>query len=267
MNSSFKAIAIPLLIFANLVYSQSDVGNASDLASPLGAMLEGQHNAIQESPVQKLNRKALAAISQQEWKEALTHLMAAMKEDPNDVSTYINFGKFYFAREEYPSAEKALLKALEVDPENAQAHYQYSRVQFLKGEKDIALKSAKKAIEKAAEPDWKFQNWLANLYSEQSEFIDATIHYGEAVTLLKGRIENISKAITLEEMKEEVVEEWTETEIVAEFGGNAREVEVQRFRTEKKEAPEEWHQLKASLERQLEDLQTKQKAAQSKAGT
>ena len=259
-------LSLVLAALSSTVYSQSEVGNASDLASPLGVMLEGQHNAVDETSVQKLNRKALEAISKQEWKEALTHLMAAMKEDPNDGPTYVNFGKFYFAREEYPSAEKALLKALEVAPENAAAHYQYSRVQFLKGEKVIALESAKTAIEKAEAPEWKYQNWLASLHAQRSEFSEAATIYAEAVTLLEERIESINQAITREELKEEVVEQWTETEIVTEFGGNAREVEVQRFRTEKKEAPEEWHQLKANLEKQLVDLQAKHQSAQSKAG-
>ena len=266
MKSIFTTTVIAFVLSSLPLLSQSDVGNASDLASPLGAMLEGQHEAAQETPVQKLNRKALQSISQQAWKEALTHLMAAMKEDPSDVATYINFGKFYFAREEYPSAEKALLKALEVGPENAQAHYQYSRVQFLKGEKDIALQSAKTAIENTEEPDWKYQSWLGDLQVDRSDFNTAAASYSEACELLKERIEGIDKAIMLEEQKEEVVEQWTETEIVTEFGGNSREVEVTRYRTEKKEAPEAWHKLRASLANQLSGLQAKQQEAQSKAG-
>ena len=267
MKTIFTANLLVLALSSTSLFSQADVGGNSDLASPLGVMLEGQHTANNETPVQKLNRKAIQAIAQKEWKEAITFLMSAMKEDPNEVSTYINFGKFYFAREEYPSAEKALLKALEISPKNAQAHYQYSRVQYLKGEKGIALESAKTAIENTQEPDWKFQSWLADLHTNRSEFDQAATYYEEAISLLKVRIEGIAHAIEQEEMKEEVVEQWTETEIITEFGGNSREVEVQRYRTEKKDAPDDWYKLKANLEQQNKELHFKQKEARSKAGT
>ena len=266
MRPFYTLSALALLLSASPLFPQADVGNTSDLASPLGMMLEKQHEAVAETPAQKLNLKALEAISKQDWKEAMSQLLAAMKEDPNEVSTYINFSRFYFAREEYPSAEKALLKALEVAPDNPQAHYQYSRVQFLKGKKDIALQSAKTAISNAEEPDWKHQSWLGDLYVERTEYSNAATAYGQAGELLQARIDNIAKAISLEEQKEEIVEEWTETEIVTEFGGGSREVEVPRFRTEKKEAPDEWHQLQASLEKQLAQIRAKQTEAESRAG-
>jgi len=267
MKSPFQTILLAIAIItiaANYLRAQADIKEDSTYASPLNRMFDDQYNIREETPSQKLNRKALQAIGEKEWKEAFTSLMAAIKEDPNDVVTFINFGIFHFAREEYPSSEKALLKALQIDSNNAKAHYHYSKVMFLKGEKELAFQSAQLAIDNATPTDWKYAVWLGDLNERESNFGEAAAKFSEALVLLEEKLKFVSDAIKSEEKKQEIIETYTEVEIISDKNG-IREVEVDKFRTDYKEAPEEWHQVKANYEKQIDSLTQRREQVLNKA--
>jgi tetratricopeptide (TPR) repeat protein len=249
------------LASANGLFSQASIREESPYSMPLNRMFDEQHAAVEESEVQKLNRKALEAMGKQDWKTASTHLMSAMKADGTDPNTYINFGVFHFMREEYPSSEKALLKALEVDPGNAKANYHYSQVLVIKGEKEQAMNAAKHAVELSEENEWKYLEWLGELEAGAMAYREAVDSYGKALRLLQGKVDRVASAIKAEESRQEVADSYTDVEIVTDQGGVAREVEVQKFRYEYKEAPEAWHQLKASLESRMQDIRQRQAEA------
>lgn len=253
------------LVLGNALNGQTDVTNKSPFAPDIHRMFDEQYAAKEEKPVDRENRKALEAIGKQEWKTAFNHLMSAMKEDPDDVNTYINFGIFHFARKEYPSSEKALLKALEVDPENAKTNYHYSRVMTLKGEKDLALQAAKKAAERE-EPEWMHLNWLSDLYERDNQFQDASGCLTQALIILRGKLELVNDSIQKVESQEEVVETYEDIEVISDSNGVREEV-VQKFNTAYKEAPEEWHKMKATYEAQIAELEARQKELLEKAAS
>ena len=263
----YARILHPLILIVGLSLISSpqafatSVGESSPITTPLQRMFEDKFNQKEETPLERLNRKALEAMSTQDWKKAFGHLMEAMKMDPNDSSTYVNFGIFHFMREEYPSSEKALLKALEVNPDDAAAHYQYSKVMVLKGDADLAMSAAKSAVEKSDPLNWKYVSWLGDMQIDRAEFSRAADCYDQALKILQEKLQTVHESIIREQSKDIIVEQWTDTEIVTEFGGNTREVEVQRYRTEKAEAPDEWIALEENLKKQIADITSRKDSA------
>ncbi len=255
LNPSASLIACCVLVASGLTtIAQSDISSSTSPNQHVEQMLFGNFDKKEEKPVERMNRRALEAMQASDWEKAFKHLMEGIKEDPTYVDTYNNFGLAHSMRKEYPSAEKAYLKALEIDPKNAKAAYHYSRILLIKGDETLAYQMAVDAAENSDPKEWKYYSWLGTLQSQQEKFAEATSTFTSALEHLTKRIDTVSKAISNEELKDEIVEQWTDTEIVTEFGGASREVEVQRFRTERKNAPDEWHALKASLEKQRVEL-------------
>ena len=231
------------------------------ITGPMQLLFKDLHEQENLTPSQKLNRKAVESMGKQDWKNTFGFLMEAMKADPNSAETYINFGVAHFMREEYPSSEKALLKALEVDAKNAKALYHYSRVMVLKGERELALEAATKAVTESQETEWKYLQWIGELKIEESAYQAAADSFSKALEILREKVALVDNAIKNEESKQEVAETYTDVEIVTSQSGAAREVQVQKYRYDYKEAPEEWHQFKASLESQIADLQQQKEEA------
>ena len=259
---SYPEKLILLILYFSLILFEAAFADTSvkddAFLSPINRMFDDQHNSKNETTLQRLNRQAMEAAIKQDWKNAFGNLMDAMKEDPADSETYINFGIVHFMRKEYPSSEKALLKALEVDPTNSKANYHYSKVLVLKGEPENAVKAATQAVENSDPKDSKFCIWLGDLHANDTKYSEAAVCYNEALQLLKEKLELVSKGIEIEESKVVVVDTYIESQVVGE-GLSNRVVEVEKFRTEQKEAPEEWHQFKASLEAQIEELESRKK--------
>ncbi|MCZ6671392.1 MAG: hypothetical protein O7C75_00490 [Verrucomicrobia bacterium] len=259
-----------LLIVANLsltagfAYSQTNI-EEYHTSGPLQLMFQHLHDQKKLTPCEALNRKAILAMGKQDWKQVFAFLMEAMNEDPTSSETFINYGVAHFMREEYPSSEKALLRALELDPENAKANYHYSQVMVLKGDRELAINAATQAAREGEEVDWKHIAWLGDLKIDKEAYQEAVDTYDRALVVLNGKLESVDKAIKLEESKQEIVEQYTDIEIVREQGGEVREVEVQKFRYAYKDAPEEWHELKAKLEGQLSNLQSRRDDALKQA--
>ena len=189
---------------------------------------ESRANAQAEeslTPAQKLNRDALEAMGSKEWKKTFTLLSAALKEDPAEVQTYLNFGVAHYIRKEYPSCEHALLKAMEVDPTNAKAHYLYSKVIIFKGERDLAVSSAKKAFELSDETEWTYMDWLAGLYKKEERYTDAVDCYSIALDILETDLDVLKKAILQQESRDIITDTWTETEYVTINGRTTQQIE------------------------------------------
>ena len=253
-TSTYFIVAAALIAYSSGAIVQTDISSSTNPNRAAEQMLFSNYDKPEEKPVERMNRRAVEAIQAADWEKAFKHLMEGIKEDPTYVETYNNFGMAHSVRKEYPSAEKAYQKALEVDPQNAKAAYNYSKILIIKGDQTLAYKMATDAAANSDPKEWKYYSWLATLQSQKSEFVKAVESYASAIEFLNQRLDTVTKAISNEEFKEEVVEQWTDTEIVTEFGGVTREVEVQRFRTERKNAPDAWHELKASLEKQRDEL-------------
>lgn len=230
--------------------AQTDISSSTAPNRHVEQMLFSNFDKKEEKPVERMNRRAVEAMQASDWEKAFKHLMEGIKEDPTHVDTYNNFGLAHSMRKEYPSAEKAYLKALEINPKNAKAAYHYSKILVIKGDEALAYQMAIDAAENSDPKEWKYYSWLGTLQTQQENFAKAASSFSAALEYLTDHIDKVSKAISNEEFKEEIVEQLTDTEIVTEFGGTTREVEVQRFRTERKDAPDEWHTLKANLEEQ-----------------
>ena len=137
---------------------------------------------------------------------------------------------------------------------------------FLKGEKDLAFQSAQLAIDNATPPDWKYVVWLGDLNERDSKFAEAAAKFSVALVLLEEKLKFVSDGIKSEENELEVIETYTEVEIISDKNG-IREVEVDKFRTDYKEAPEEWHQMKANYEKRIASLTKRKEWALKKAGS
>ena len=138
-----KYIIKSILVFASgtiLVSGFSQEASRSTLDLGMEAFFPDRANA-EMSPVEKLNRDARLAVFRKDWKEAADFLRKALREEPENIETYLGYANFHFARKEYPSSEKALLKAIELSPGNPQAHFEYSRILTIKGDMDGAMKA------------------------------------------------------------------------------------------------------------------------------
>jgi len=263
IKSYFLSILGSSLIFGS-VFSQTDI-EEYQTSGPLQLMFQDEHDQEKLTPSQSLNRKAVSAMGKQDWKVAFGFLMEAMKADPSSPETFINFGVAHFMREEYPSSEKALLKSLEVDPNSAKANYHYSQVMVIKGDATLAMEAANQAVVLSEEGEWKYLEWLGELKIGESSYQEAADTYTKALGVLQEKVDTVHEAIKREESRQEVAEQYTDIEIISD-GTTSREVEVQKFRYEYKDAPEEWHQMEERLKGHMADIQKRKEDALNKAG-
>ena len=182
-----------------------------------------------------------------DYREAFKLLKQALELEPESPDAYVNFGLAHLERKEFASSGKAIEQALQRDPENARAWYWYSRVMMIKGEMNEARESSARAVAYSEGEDWKYFDWQAILLFDNGYFEKAAEVSKAALTHISVALKTVEKGIQTEESKKEVASIEQDTEIVRELGGVAREVPVTRIRTEYKDAPENWYELREHL--------------------
>ena len=101
--------------------------------------------------------------------EALTHLQAAFKIDPDDLGTGMAVAQIYLASNRYPEAERTLAMLLERAPDQRVLNYTYAQVLTKLGRGD----ESRKYLERAVEVDPTFAPailQLIDIYQRENEW-------------------------------------------------------------------------------------------------
>ena len=115
------------------------------------AKLEAQ-NAAQIQPRNADARMLLATIAEKDenYREAIGHLLVAIDSDPSYVEPRVRLGNYYFLGRAAEQAAEQAAAAMELEPDNAEVRLLNARVKFLLGDRKDALAETEAAL--AADP-------------------------------------------------------------------------------------------------------------------
>ncbi len=217
---------------------------------------------LQLSEIQRLNQRARKAVAEKDWKKASDLLKEAYQKDPKDAETFLGFAHFHREREEYPSAENALRQGLQTAPDHTKLNFELSRMLILKGELENAIQHAELAA-KNEDSLWAHASWLAQLCEYNEDKAGQKDALQIAHEKIAADIEMMGLAIVRYEQTEQVVDTYTDTEIVTRFGGETEEIEVERYIRELREAPQAWKDKLVELQAQESQIAEQLKKLQS----
>ncbi len=247
-----------ILIIGSLPLSaQTEFEGDSINTSSLQRMMKKKFDHQELPAYEKEIQKAYSFLAEGNFSEAYRHLNYAKKEDPNRADTYVGFAIAARARKQYPGAERALRKAMEVEPDNPRVRQEMARLLIIKQTPADALAEIDYAIKLDGGTDWNTQQVRAETLVALGREIEAAELYPLVVSLLKKKLAGVEKAILTEQRKEEIVGMGKEYELVNDLSGTTREIEVLRFDTVPKEAPEQWLRVRDRLRRDLTAAQAR----------
>ncbi len=132
--------------------------------------------------LQNAMMEAQAALDRAEFLDALEHLEAIAKENPDFPDALVKLGVCYLETGQLPQAVKALGQAVAVEPDNAQAHYLLGSAAGSSGDLDRAAACYRRALE--LDPSHqKAQEFLVRAMS----LIESRQHFRNALRLLKDK--------------------------------------------------------------------------------
>ncbi|MCG8526476.1 MAG: hypothetical protein MI748_08860 [Opitutales bacterium] len=245
-------ITLLLTLFAHCAFADG-VSLTRTNASGIVDHLHSKSLDADQKEISDLLKKAASAVQNEEWKEASNALKRAYSKNPKDVKVFMGFYNFHMARKEYPSCENVLKKALEIEPGNSNVLTQYSRILTIKGDMDGAIEKAKLATD-ASDASWRAWLWRCELLKMNNDTSSAQTCHLEAIKSLKEEISEMRLAINRYESQDRIVSSYTDTEIINSMGG-AQEVEVEKYITERQEAPDTWRDTLKKLEAKLVELE------------
>ena len=111
------------------------------------AKLEAQ-NAAQIQPRNAEARMLLATIAEKEedFREAIGHLLVAVDSDPEYVEPRVRLGNYYFLGRAQEQAAEQAAAAMELAPDNADVRLLNARVKFLEDDREAALAETEAAL-------------------------------------------------------------------------------------------------------------------------
>ena len=154
------------------------------------------------------------------------------------AESYVGFAIAARAKQQYPAAERASRRAMEVEPDNQRVRHEMARLLLIKKVPEEVLM------------DWGRMEEAAVLYEHVEDMVKAKLFF-------------VKRAINAELSKVELVGMGKEYELMDDLQGNTQEIEVLRFDTVPKEAPEEWFRVRDRLERSLTTVQARRAEVQS----
>ena len=232
--------------------AQAELTGQSANTASLQRMMTQRLDVEREIPVYDQHiQRAYSLLAEGNFGEGYRFLNYAIKEDPNRADAYVGFAIAARARQQYPAAERALRKAIEVEPDNPRVHHEMARLLLVKRVPAEALAEIEQAIALDGGEDWKTHEVRGEALIMLDRLEEAADAYGRALQLAERKLGMVKRAIAAEGTKEEIVSMGTEIELVNEFGGGLREIEVLRFDTTPKEVPSQWFQVRDRLEQSV----------------
>lgn len=241
----------------SLLHPQAELTGDTANASSLQRMMQEQERNKALPYYDQQIQSAYSLLAEGNFSEAYRHLNYAIKEDPNRAEAYVGFAIAARAKEQYPAAERALRKAMEVEPDNARVRHEMARLLLIKQTPEDALREIDYAIELDRGEDWKTQQVRAEVLVALGRITEAAKLYPKVVAMLEAKLAGVKRAIIEEERKEEIVGMGKEIEYVNTLNGQLQEIDVLRFDTVPKDAPEQWYRVRNRLERDLASAQSR----------
>lgn len=236
-------------LFPTLLSAQAELTGQSANTASLQRMMTKQLDVDREIPVYDQHiQRAYSLLAEGNFNEGYRYLNYAIKEDPDRAEAYVGFAIAARAKEQYPAAERALRKAIEVEPDNPRVHHEMARLLIIKRVPEEALAEIEQAIALDGGEDWKTHQVRGEALIMLDRLEEAEESYALTLELVEAKLSMVKRAISAEATKEEIVSMGTEMELVNEFGGGLREIEVMRFDTVPKEVPEQWFKVRTRLE-------------------
>ena len=125
------------------------------------------------------------------------------------------------------------------------------------------MSEIERAIEIDQGDDWNTQQVRAEVLVELGRIEEAAVLYARVENMVKAKLSFVKRAINAELSKVELVGMGKEYELVNDLQGNTQEIEVLRFDTVPKDAPEQWFRVRDRLERSLTTVQARRAEVQS----
>ena len=144
---------------------------------PLAVNLDdaGTADALMPPKASKETKRAVAAFSSGNLKEAQKHLGAAYKLAPSNAQVNFLLGYLCFQQKNFEQAQAYLAQAATLNPRHVQALTLLGRVRLLRGDNDPARMSLEQAV--TADPgNWMAHNLLGDVYLKQHEYEKAREH-------------------------------------------------------------------------------------------
>jgi len=138
---------------------------------PLAVNLDdtGTADALMLPKASKETKRAVAALSSGNLKEAQKHLGAAYKLVPSNAQVNFLMGYMLFQEKNFEQAQGYLVQAATLNPHHVQALTLLGRVRLLQGDNEQARISLEQAV--TADPgNWMAHNLLADVYLKQHEY-------------------------------------------------------------------------------------------------
>jgi tetratricopeptide (TPR) repeat protein len=140
----------------------------------------GSADALMLPKASKETKRAVAALSAGNLKDAQKHLSAAYKLVPSNAQVNFLLGYMFFQQRNLEQAQTYLSQAATLNPHHGQALTLLGRVRLLRGDDAQARISLEQAV--TADPrNWMAHNLLGDVYLKQHEYEKAREHAQLAV--------------------------------------------------------------------------------------
>jgi tetratricopeptide (TPR) repeat protein len=135
----------------------------------------GSADTLMPPKASKETRRAVAALSAGNLKEALKHLNAAYKLVPSNAQVNFLLGYMFFQQKNLEQAQTYLAQAAILNPRHVQALTLLGRLRLLRGDEQQARIALEQAVTADAR-NWMAQNLLGDVYLKQHEYEKAREH-------------------------------------------------------------------------------------------
>jgi len=115
-----------------------------------------------------------------QFSEALLRVQQYVVANPNDANGHVILGALNFESKNYGSAQKEFERAIQVDPNNIQSYLRFGKLFELEGQADLAIARYQKALD--LQPKFApLATMVGNLYLNKGDLKTARRYYAQAL--------------------------------------------------------------------------------------